>query len=334
MKNKILTLAVLSATSLTFLSACGSGSGITGINSNENAMPSITDRVASIRVVGNFNNGGTTDFTEAAQNDDTYDYTYSETQETLNLRVRNNNTLIMIVNGVETPLTRVANNDSWIVSQGINTSVTDFTSFSFSANDNNLLLLDVIRGTDETIHGTYVLYSTDPNDYDSGESSFDTDSTAGFATVGIQTPASVVTNQTATATYDGLIAFRTYPHRQTTGNIFSREQYSGNLSMNVNFNANTIRGTANLSNNDDTQNTVVGVVNFAPAPIIGNGFEGNFTLDSGLRDDIGLTDNPIGSYAGNFFGENADDLAGVLQLNGTNANGIVFGIGGFRGDRQ
>ncbi len=332
MKKQILTLAVLSATSLTFLTACGSSPSA---DAGAMAMPEIrAARLSSLRIVGNFNNGGTTDGTEASENDNTYDYNYSETQETLALRVGNNNTIIMIVNGVETTLAREdGNNDRWQASNGINTYVTDYTSFS--ANDDNNLL-DVLTGADEVIHGTHVLYSTDPNNYDSGESSFDSNDTFGFATVGIETPAPVVANQTATATYGGRIDLRTRPQRVTSLDDLSRETYYGDLTMNVDFDANTIAGTAELAKYDeDTEETVVvGMATLASAPIIGNGFEGDFTLGGALRTDIGLTDNPTGNYSGNFFGPNAADLSGVLRLKGTNANGVVFGYGGFSADRR
>ncbi len=299
------------------------------------AMPEIAaSRLASVRLVGNYNNGGTNDGTEASRNDNTYDYTYSETQETLTLRAGNNNTIIMIVNGVETTLAREAdNNDNWIVRDGIGIYVTDYTSFS--ANDDNNLRA-VLTGEDETIHGTLVLYGTDPTDYDSGESSFDLNYTFGFATVGIQTPASVVANQTATATYNGRIDLRTRPERVTSLDDLSRETYYGGTTLDVNFDANTIEGRARFSRYDEDAeaDVVAGIATLASAPIIGNGFEGNFTFDDDLRTNIGLTGNPTGTYSGNFFGPNADDLAGVMRLNGTNASGAVFGIGGFSADRQ
>ncbi len=331
MQNQILTLAVLSATSLTFLSACGSSPSV---DAGAMAMPEIAaSRLASVRLVGNYNNGGTNDG-ETARDDDTHDYTYSETQETLTLRAGNNNTIIMIVNGVETTLAREADdNDNWIVRDGIGIYVTDYTSFSDN-DDNNLRA--VLTGEDEVIHGTLVLYGTNPTDYNSGESSFDLNYTFGFATVGIQTPASVVTNQTATATYGGRIDIRTRPERVTSLDDLSRGNYYGDLTMNVDFDVNTLAGTADIARYGEgiDPTVVVGVANFASAPIIGNGFEGNFTLDSALRTDIGLTGNPTGTYSGNFFGPNADDLAGVIRFNGTNANGAVFGIGGFSADRK
>ncbi len=322
MKNKILTLAVLSATSLTFLSACGSSP-----SADAGAMPEVVAaRLSSLRLAGNFNNGGTT-----SRDDNTYDYTYSPIQETLTLRVGSNNTLIMIVNGVENVLTRAEGRDDyWQVKNGIGVSINANTSLS----SNNII--DVLTGKDDARQGTYVLYDTTANDFSSGATSFDIDSTFGFATVGIQTPASVVANQTATATYTGRMDFRTYPNTLTAREALSRVSYFGDLSMNVNFDANTIRGTANLSKSveDTGTDVLVGVVTFASAPIIGNGFDGDFTLDNALHDDIGLNATPTGNYSGNFFGPNANDLAGVMRFNGTNANENVFGYGGFGADRQ
>ena len=325
MSNKILT--VLSATSLMLLIACGSSpSGNAGVV----AMPEVVaTRLASLRVVGNYNNRGTTDRT-----DDTYNYTYSQAQETLTLRVGNNNTLILIINGVETILAREeADNNLWQIRDGTDTSIVDYTSFDTN-NENNIL--DVIAGKDETIQGTYIRYNTGINNSGSVASNIDINSTFGFATVGIQTTAPVVANQTATATYIGRIDFRTRPNTVTTNDTLSRESYFGDLTMNVDFGANTVAGMGELAKQDEgaDEEVVIGIATFESAPIIGNGFDGAFTLDSALRTDIGLTDNQKGNYSGNFFGTNADDLAGVMRLNGTNANGSVISIGGFRGDRQ
>ena len=345
MKKQILTLAILSATSLTFLSACGSGSGTgTGIDSNNapttllpDPVAALADRVASLRNVGTYNNGGTTDGA-TAQNDDTRDYTYSEVEETFALRVRDDETLIMTINGSETILERQGEGEEWRFG---NSSYGVILTSTHSDNS----LHNVLRGGNELIHGTYVSYSTDINDYDSGASSFDFDETIGYAAVGIKTPASVVVSQTATATYLGHMRFRTRPERVTTLDAVSNENYNSSydvsvpgsgLTMEVDFDANTIAGTGNIQKYDSANGVDidVGVITFASAPITGNGFEGTFTLDRALRTDIGLTNNPTGNYSGNFFGPDVNNLAGVMRFNGTNANGVVLGIGGFSANKR
>ncbi len=149
--------------------------------------------------------------------------------------------------------------------------------------------------------------------------------------MGIPTPASTVASQTATATYTGLMEFETLAsHVTDIASQDSRIYYAGDLTMTVNFTINTVAGTGSI----ERRGSPAGAIIFAPAPIVGNGFEGVFTLDSALRTNAGLTNNPVGNYKGNFFGPNADDLAGVLRFNSANAHGNVNGLGGFRGDRQ
>ncbi len=315
MLKKTLALTALIA-SASFLTACGSsGSGASAVISSP-----ISDRIASLSEVGNYSFGST-----SSASDNTFDYTYRETADTFNLRVSGNR-LVMRINGVEYSVT--LDNDS---------------TNNYSGEGNVYLFVSggdapqVIDGTHARIQGTYVSYGTDTNDYGSEVDTFSLDLTFGYATVGSQTPPSAVASQTATATYEGRMSFNVNPSNVTSLDAPSDEFYYGDASMDVNFDAMTIGGTAALSKDSDDnpdQSVDVGRITFAPSPIVGNGFAGTFTLNSDLRRDAALTGNPVGNYAGNFFGPEADDIAGVMQLNGTNANGAVLGIGGFRGDRQ
>ncbi len=335
MKNRILTLTVLSATSLTFLTACG-------LDLDNKATPTflsdpvaaVTDGVASFSNVGFYNNGGTAQRngngsqTNATRADDTRDYTYNETQDTFNVEA-DNDTIIMTVNGAEYVLTARQNDENqWYSGDDtLGASLEDHNTYSSGNNS----IIDIIAGNADNVEGTYLYYHTDTTDYYSGASNFNLDYTFGAATVGIQTPASVVSTQTATATYDGTIRFSTLPYKTTTRNDPYRKFYAGGLSMEVDFTTNTVEGTADVREELSGDS---GNITFASAPIIGNGFQSTFTLDNALRADIGLTNNPTGNYAGNFFGPAADDLAGVMRINGTSADGFVIGYGGFRGDRQ
>ena len=323
MKKQILTLAVLSATSLTFLTACGSSpsadtNGVVGL------PPTLSDRIASHRELGSFSNGGDPD--DSSNN--TFDYTYSQTEDTFTLHSRGDN-LIMTVNGVEHVLTLADGGvDYWRDSNNSNISITELRR-TYSGDDN---IIDTLAETDSLNYGTVVFYEVDTNLYRSGGTDFDVDYRYGYATAGIQTPASVVREQTATATYGGHIGFITDPARKNAPNVASQESFSGTMSMEVNFNERTIGGTATFRRSDNTFNE--NAITFAQTRINGNGFEGTFTINDEINTVAQLTGNPVGIYAGNFFGPNADDLAGVMQLNGTNANGAVFGHGGFRADRQ
>ncbi len=181
----------------------------------------------------------------------------------------------------------------------------------------------IIGGTHATIQGDYIYYDTPA----AGE----THRRFGYTTIGVQTPTSDVTAQSATATYTGALAL-TIPINRGSNNDYYFT--SGTLTMAVDFDGNTVSGTAPLVVQTIGGPSAIGTATFASAPIVGNGFEGTFTLDSASRTAVDLTDNPTGNYAGNFFGAAADDIAGVLELNGTNAQGATPGYGAFRGDRQ
>ncbi|MCA8835520.1 MAG: transferrin-binding protein-like solute binding protein, partial [Proteobacteria bacterium] len=162
--------------------------------------------------------------------------------------------------------------------------------------------------------------------YQTEETNFNLNHTIGYATIGTQTPVSVVGTQTATATYVGEVRVDFAQVNVANGTQIASSTYSGELVMPVDFDNMTLGGTITFGDE--------GTATFAPAPIVGNGFSGTFNLDQGARDYVGVTDNPTGNYAGNFFGSNADDLAGVMSLRGTSSRGAVIGIGGFRGDRR
>ncbi len=193
----------------------------------------------------------------------------------------------------------------------------------------------ILKGTHPTVQGDYFEYraNTEGLDYyDSGNY------ITGFATMGIQTDASVVEAQTAVAIYRGYGSMQTY---QDLGNSYSYRLGRGTglaINMSVDFDANTIEGIGRRTESDfpatDSQPRFLDkIVTFNSTPIVGNGFDGTFTMNSELRDSYGLTDNPTGQYKGNFFGPNADDLAGVMEFNGVATDDNVFAIGGFRADR-
>ena len=285
------------------------------------AIPNITDRIASYTRVGTFIQGN--DINNPS--DGVRDYTHSETQDTFRLATSGNN-ITMIVNGVAYDLSLTDDNiRRWESSTNDNIYIEEASRVS------NDLRATLAGEEDDAVLGTYVFYDADRTTYGEEIRHITYNYTSGYATVGIQTPASFVESETATATYTGLMEFETYASKVT--DIASRNSgvyYIGDLTMNIDFTAKTIDGTANLQH----RGNVAGTATLALAPIVGNGFAGNFTFDDALRRNAGLINNSVGKYTGNFFGPNADDLAGVMQFNGTTANGAVIGIGGFRGDRQ
>ena len=288
-----------------------------------NPITATADSIYSIHRLGTFSRGD--DIND--DSDDTRNYTNSKTQDTFKL-VASGDTIIMIVNGVTHDLTL---DDSDITSWSVPNNE---YIYIFEPNRTSNDLRATLAGKEgESILGTYVYYHADTTIVSSGLKDIPYDFTLGYAVVGIPTPASTVASQTATATYTGLMEFETLAsHVTDIASQDSRIYYAGEveLTMTVNFTINTVAGTGSI----ERRGAPAGAIIFAPAPIVGNGFEGVFTLDGALRTNAGLTNNPVGNYKGNFFGPNADDLAGVLRFNSANAHGNVNGLGGFRGDRQ
>ncbi len=312
MKNQIRNGLVVSLSILT-LTACGGSGGETpntGETPNIGATLNITDRIASVRVAGTYNNNDTPriDF------DDAYNYNLAETQDTVSLRSDDNDDLILTVNGVDHVFTSRLIFTNIFSGSGNISLITPYNPYS------------VLAGTHETAQGMYIRYTTDTNDYQTEETNFNLNHTIGYATIGTQTPVSVVGTQTATATYVGEVRVDFAQVNVANGTQIASSTYSGELVMPVDFDNMTLGGTITFGDE--------GTATFATAPIVGNGFSGTFTLDQGARDYVGVTDNPTGNYAGNFFGSNAEDLAGVMSLRGTSSRGAVIGIGGFRGDRR
>ncbi len=359
MLKTTLKITALSAVSLTLI-ACGSG-GNDNLDPPSSPAAAVADRVVSVRLVGPFNNGGTffrdgeISVSEAEGTrrylDDSYDLKISETQDTFAL-VQSGANLIMTVNGTAYTFTpeetsaavRDPNDNSRIITParyGWN-AVADGDLSGFS-ND----LRTVLNGTHPTIQGDYVEYSTGPR-FDRAVNET-IDYTGGFATVGIQTPASVVASQTATATYTGRVQLNGQGGFTKTAGIddyvdplvypdeFQFSYLDGQLIMTANFTNNTIAGeqkyrVATLGSNEPIAGREA-TLTFNPAPIVGNGFAGTFTMNTDYQRFRGLTsNNPAGNhYAGNFFGPNADDIAGVMRFDGQAG---VIGTGGFRADRD
>ena len=251
-------------------------------------------------------------------------------QNTLSIRTDATDTIIMTVDGVDYSLALPSNSLAYKID---NWDRTENNVFLFNdSNDNRVSLKQVVRGIHPTIQGDYVQYGYVQYGEDKVANA---GYTMGYATVGIQTDAAVVATQTAVATYTGRGGFGIHErHMSWNGGFAAFDDLV--ITMKVDFDANTIAG-----NGEDLSSK--GNVIFNSAPIVGNGFEGTFTLDSKSRDWYTLIDNPTGQYSGNFFGPNADDLAGVMRFestvskydysDGTTSDFDITAIGGFRADR-
>ncbi len=262
----------------------------------------------------------------------------TKTQDTFSLLAGTNDIIIMTVNGVDYSLVLSSHGS---LDYGIDPNV----EWSDTKNYTSLIghtwrdvdyLNDVTRGIHPTVQGDFVQYTTRTvaNSY-YDETGDNPGYTKGVATIGIPTLASVVDSQTAVATYWGEAILNTHDGYRL-GYYFD----GFNITMNVDFDANTIAGTGNNRALDRSEKTS-GKLIFNSTSIDGHGFEGTFSFERGLRAWYELTDNPTGQYSGNFFGPNADDIAGVMSFEGaasrvndsytTDVN--IIGFGGFRADR-
>ncbi len=300
MLKTTLKIAALSAVSLTLLSACGGG-GKTPVASG---VPTVNDRIASGTVQGSLSASG-------------HNFTARGSEDSFSLRA-NGELMVMTVNGVSHNFRYDEANQYWRTGNS--------SSFDSSA-INDIDIADVIDGTHASVQGDYVDFSFTTDNLNLGTVFENVTIISGFATIGVYTPPAAVTQQTATATYTGRLTLSFVPSAGSQSlNFGISGTKRGSLTMNVDFDANTIGGTGTLNRG--------GTITFDSAPISGNGFAGSFRLDGAARTEVNLTNNPVGNYSGNFFGPDADDIAGVMQMNGTHANGTLLGVGGFRGDRD
>ena len=241
---------------------------------------------------------------------------------TFSLVLGENDTAIATINGVEY---EVISNSATAVG-GYSPWYTDDPDRKVS--DNRVTIWSrgskrILKGIHPSIQGDYFEYWANTEGLDGNE---DGNYIKGFATMGVQTPASVVESQSAVAIYRGGGSLRSY---EALGNSYGYNQdIRLAITMSVDFDANTIEGTGLRTEGGYPEEFDEKVI-FNSAPIVDNGFEGAFTLNSEWRKSFGLTDNPTGQYSGNFFGPKADDLAGVMSFDGVDTDGI----GGFRADR-
>ncbi len=293
------------------------------------AFNTTSAQVASTRVAGTYYGEGE----YYSYIPDIKDLTRKNTQDTFGIKKDEGEeqVLIMTINGVEYDLIPYIYEHNDAASSGVVDSYRSYyndeenTGIYFIGNPN---IQKIIRGTHATIQGDYIEYGKSLKHVigaDESQTQYSIDYTTGFATIGIQTDAAVVNSQSAVATYKGTGFLNTNSKK---GRSYYWSTTIG-ITMNVDFDANTIAGTSHNK------------ITFNSAPIVGNGFKGTFAFNRYANDTLfDLNGNPTGQYSGNFFGPNADDLAGVMSFDGTTYDyrtgrkiGVI-GMGAFRADRQ
>ncbi len=364
-RDEALRVAGFSRESITIVN--DAGKGFTSFESGDvllahNDVPVVYNPLVALSFNGTFDlNGAPLDNTDINGYDPriTFDIDSDRIESQFHIRANADKTLVMTINGVEYNLNRDGRtvNDENEPIQGANAS--DLGTL------NRLLWLgraptgttaDIVDGTNTEVYGTYVSYDT--NSYFLGED-VTFDFIQGYTTIGIPTPIAFFDNQTATATYTGTLALILSSENFTHISLRERSNliaYNAILEMNVNFDTDKISGSAGfrdfnggkpyiptlaaLGGQDQDligarEGLPAGILTLQETDINHNGFTGAFVMDDDARTLFGITNNPTGTYAGNFFGPQAQDLAGVLSINATtNISGQSFGGGGFQADRN
>ena len=296
-------------------------------------------------------NGDSTD-PESYFEADVFDVTTIGTDDPFNLRAGDApDTFVMTAGGIDYIVSYGEKNSRTLESEDgvlLNTSDRFSVNADLYRNDDSFsdILNEFLTGTPVgDVYGAYVYYGIDISGFSIDDTVAykkgdrreinDYKFSSGFATIGVLTTPAQIQAQTATATYHGRMELEYALARANNNDIDDfdtvYQYYGAQTYFDVDFDANTISGGATFSRYVvATQESInIGNATFGVANINSNSFVGNFILDRGARALFFLTDNPVGQYAGNFFGPNAQSLAGVVSINGTTPNGLTIGAGGF-----
>ncbi len=340
MFKTILKTAVLSAITITFLSACGAATrAINGAASN---AVNLALQDAEKRYLGNIeeviDENGNTIQVILDDNGNSFQVNLDDFGNIFQVKDDNGNPIQINTDG---------NGNSILTStSNVGKKTTGFRYYSDSHTGSYYLspiyLYSDSAETDIGKEGPAVTYRYGDNDEVTYSITGDT-----------QTPVSVVELQANSATtvrayYNGVANISVNRPGSVTDDPYYETGYTDSararlgifINMIVDFDANTIAGTG--TERYGLENTQI--MTFNSAPIIGNGFKGTFTTDNvpdihwgGYIDNASQSagiSNGRGQYEGNFFGPNADYLAGLLSFEGTSEfnssrDGPVFGTGGF-----
>ena len=159
----------------------------------------------------------------------------------------------------------------------------------------------------------------------------------GFAVIGTEAAVAALANL-PTATFSGYTRIRLAPQTGFTNWDNSVSEAEGDVSLTANFGSGTVSGAiTNIGGRapftedpDRTWTALDGEVTMAEAAITGNGFTGGLSGDAAFNANVGTLD-PGSSYSGTFFGENADEVAGGINVTGADPDGGKFlGFGFWR----
>ena len=151
-----------------------------------------------------------------------------------------------------------------------------------------------------------------------------------MAVIGAETIAEDVIEQ-ANATYSGRSEVSMFT--TTDPDDWDRTTISGDLDLAADFAAGSISGGVSSLEREDRvggitgpRSAINGAIAFEGGSIAGNSFGGDLSFSGFDADDtFGADPNSYdGAYAGKFYGPNADEVGGVVTVNGTDVTGNGF----------
>lgn len=190
---------------------------------------------------------------------------------------------------------------------------------------------DILDGTDKNYLQVWGIYNPDKYSND-------------FAVVGAETPTSVIDKTTATASYEG----RARVEMRLKDQPAERIDVRGNMALDADFTARTVKGNIAVTDGRYRGNEYPrtgwmpgsGNIAMTEAKISGNGFSGgtlkqgaDVNLPTEVTQDIDV-DISGSAYSGRFYGPNAEQVGGAINVTGVSEAGAVVGQGYFAGDKK
>jgi hypothetical protein len=190
---------------------------------------------------------------------------------------------------------------------------------------------DILDGTDTSYLQVWGTYNSDKNSND-------------YAVVGAETPTSVIDKTTATASYEGEARVDMRLENQPAERI----DVKGNMALDADFTARTVKGNIAVTQGRYRGNEYPktgwmpgsGNIAMTEAKISGNGFSGgtltqgtDVSLPTEVTQDVDI-DISGSTYSGRFYGPNAEQVGGAINVTGTSESGAVVGQGYFAGDKK
>lgn len=154
----------------------------------------------------------------------------------------------------------------------------------------------------------------------------------GFAVVGTETEAEVLGDMPE-ATYAGRSRFDVFKAENYEGSDTGRTRVFGDVGLTARFGDGRISGEMdNITTQapgSTSRTAAAGRVVMDETDIEGNGFYGTLSADADLQNTLGEGNSVSGNYGGTFYGENAEEASGTMDVTGTVDGTGYNGVGYF-----